>query len=238
MKNQIQWCWSCRWRNSGVVLDVSSLQAGGLLARFTEEAEAGWRSHSVWPKAKRKKKGEWKEVWLKGGVKEVVLRQQRGHQSVGFRQAREWMWLHTDLKMEGQWMPKSFPLPLCHFLDRVGDHSIFVECWWELGRKREKLSVTGCCQGQETDILNRTVGSTATADHQGTRAVTWTGELSFIKAQVQEESWCMLGLMQSWGFSEPSFWRHESLEREYRVLTNRNWGNMKQEVGTVEDWLH
>ena len=134
----LEWCWT--WVPS---------RHGGLLARFSEEAEADWRSHSVCPNAKRKKKGEWKEVWLKGEVKEVVLRQKRGHQSVGFRQAREWMWLHTDLKMEGQWMMKSFQLLFCHFLDRVGDHSIFVECWWELGRKKEKLSVTGCCQGQD-----------------------------------------------------------------------------------------
>ena len=88
------------------------------------------------------------------------------------------------------------------------------------GRKRNFLS-QGAVK-DKTDILNRTVGSTATADHQDTRALTRTGELSFVKAQVQEESWCMLGLMQSWGFSGPSFWRHESLEREYRVLTKRN----------------
>ena len=132
----------------------------GLLARFIEEAEAEWKSHTVWPNAKRKKKGEWKEVWLKGDVKEVVLSQQRGHQSVGFRQAREWMWLHTDLKIEGQWMTKSFPLLLCHFLDRVGGNSIFVECLVRAGEEEREtfchrvLSRTGDRHSKQNCGLN------------------------------------------------------------------------------------
>lgn len=56
----------------------------------------------------------------------------------------------------------------------------------ELGGREERLSVTGVLSGQEADILNRTMGSTATADHPGTRTLTCTGELSFIKLKYRK----------------------------------------------------
>lgn len=130
---------------------------GCQLTRLTTEAEAEWTGHRLLcPEGRKKEEGEWKEIWSKAEVKEALLRQQGGHQPMGFRQAEGRMCLHTNLKVEGQWVMKPFLFLLCHLLDRVGDHGIFMECWWELGRGREELSVPGCCQGQEKDIANRT----------------------------------------------------------------------------------